>query len=605
MQALFGVGLHPLATQRQQQLQGPDLTDRTIWRCRGWAPRSRSTPTTSRRFGSRSPSGSPNSMRRQACPEIGRCHAANGHGYVPRWRPSSSPPSTAGHQQDARELAAAIAKHSRPQTTAVAGYDLTFSPVKSVSTLWALAEPAVAARIEKAHRAAVADALAFIEQHALFSRTGANGVRQVNVQGLVAAAFTHRDSRAGDPDLHTHVAVANKVQTLDGRWLSIDGRILFKATVAASETYNTALEQHLRDSLGLRFAERPDQDPRKTADTRNRRRRPRPDRPVVGPSSRHRNPAGRACRRLPKRPRPPTHPGGIAAAGPTGHPGNPASQAPPRSLAEQRRAWFAQAADVLGGPDAVQLMVRKALSPVASIARELDPAWLETAADRVLSAMEERRSTWQVWHVRAEAQRYLRAADVPMAQADRLVDLLVHEVLNVRSVSLARPDTIVEPKLLQRSDGASVYTVAGADLFTSTRILDAEQRLIATAGRRDRHAITTAAVDMALLEATANGVSLNAGQIALVREMSTSGARLQLAIAPAGTGKTTAHAGPRRRVAARRRHRHRARPHSCRSRGAPRSDPHPLRNTRQTHHLPSTSGSCRSGRPASGHPPWW
>jgi hypothetical protein len=44
-------------------------------------------------------------------------------------------------------------------------------------------------------------------------------------------------------DLHTHVAVANKVQTLDGRWLSIDGRILFKATLAASETYNTALER--------------------------------------------------------------------------------------------------------------------------------------------------------------------------------------------------------------------------------------------------------------------------------------------------------------------------------------------------------------------------
>ena len=66
----------------------------------------------------------------------------------------------------------------------------------------------------------------------------------------MAAAFTHRDSRAGDPDLHTHVAVANKVQTLDGRWLSIDGRVLFKATVAASETYNTALEHHLRDRLG-------------------------------------------------------------------------------------------------------------------------------------------------------------------------------------------------------------------------------------------------------------------------------------------------------------------------------------------------------------------
>jgi hypothetical protein len=27
----------------------------------------------------------------------------------------------------------------------------------------------------------------------------------------------------GDPDLHAHIALANKVQTLDGRWLSIDG----------------------------------------------------------------------------------------------------------------------------------------------------------------------------------------------------------------------------------------------------------------------------------------------------------------------------------------------------------------------------------------------
>jgi TrwC relaxase len=65
--------------------------------------------------------------------------------------------------------------------------------------------------------------------------------------------------------------VANKVQTLEGRWLSIDGRVLFKANVAASETYNTALEQHLRDTLGVRFAERPGTDPAK-----------RPIREIVG-----------------------------------------------------------------------------------------------------------------------------------------------------------------------------------------------------------------------------------------------------------------------------------------------------------------------------------
>jgi hypothetical protein len=65
--------------------------------------------------------------------------------------------------------------------------------------------------------------------------------------------------------IYTHVAVANKVQTFDGRWLSIDGRVLFKAAVSASETYNTALEHHLQDQLGARFAERSDRDPRKPA----------------------------------------------------------------------------------------------------------------------------------------------------------------------------------------------------------------------------------------------------------------------------------------------------------------------------------------------------
>src|SRR5665811_1067592 len=105
----------------------------------------------------------------------------------------------------------------------------------------------------------------------------------------------------------------------------------------------------------------------------------------------------------------------------------------------------------------------------------------------------------------------------------------------------ARPEPgIVEPEQLRRADGSSVYTVAGAQLFTSARVIAAEQHLVAMAGRVDGHAVTESAVDMALLESTANGVTLNAGQAALVRTMATSGARLQLAIAPAGAGKTTA-----------------------------------------------------------------
>jgi hypothetical protein len=168
-------------------------------------------------------------------------------------------------------------------------------------------------------------------------------------------------------------------------------------------------------------------------------------------------------------------------------------------------------------------------------------AWVSTTAGLVLAALEERRSTWQSWHVRAEAQRQTRAADVSIAKVDELVDRVVADVLNTRSVSLARPaEAITEPAALRRSDGSSMYTVAGSDVFTSTRILAAEQRVVAVAGRRDGRTAPAGIVELALLEQAANGITLDAGQAALVRSMSMSGARLQLAIAPAGAGKTTA-----------------------------------------------------------------
>src|SRR5680860_1407268 len=79
------------------------------------------------------------------------------------------------------------------------------------------------------------------------------------------------DQIRSGPTLPTEKPEEPKVQTLDGRWLSIDGRVLYKATVAASETYNTSLERHLADKLGLRFEERPNPGARK-----------RPVREIVG-----------------------------------------------------------------------------------------------------------------------------------------------------------------------------------------------------------------------------------------------------------------------------------------------------------------------------------
>ena len=541
MRALFGAGMHPLAAQRLAQVDAADLTDANVKEVtRLGAPfkvyAGEVSPfrvEVAKRIATRQrpadSSGTSQSLR-----HFGRRSAQ-------RWRRSASETEHGRDPIDAREIAATLAKELRPRTQTVAGYDLTFSPVKSVSTLWAVADPHVAAQIELAHQAAVQDALTFIERHALFTRQGRNGIRQVNVTGLVAAAFTHRDSRTGDPDLHTHVAVANKVQTLDGRWLSIDGRVLFKATVAASETYNTALEHHLRDRLGVRFADRPNTDPGK-----------RPIREIAGvdPALNQRWSTRRvlikdrqgvlAARFQRDHGRPPTPVEALQLAQQATLETRDAKHEP-RTLAEQRTAWHAQAAETLGGPDAVQAMISKTLNPISITSPEVNAEWVTVKAEKVLAAIEQRRSTWQSWHVRAEAQRHLRAVQVPTDKVDQLVELLVTEVLHARSVSLTPTDEgIVEPSVLRRVDGSSVYTVAGSDLFTSARILAAEQRLVAAAGRTDGRGLDGATVELALLESAANGASLDAGQAGLVRAMCTSAARLQLAIAPAGAGKTTA-----------------------------------------------------------------
>src|SRR5664279_6162601 len=74
---------------------------------------------------------------------------------------------------------------------AVAGFDLTFKPPKSVSALWAIADHGVQVQLYDAHRAALSDVLARVEAEALFTRTGAQGRSRERTRGLVAAAFDH------------------------------------------------------------------------------------------------------------------------------------------------------------------------------------------------------------------------------------------------------------------------------------------------------------------------------------------------------------------------------------------------------------------------------
>ena len=536
MKALYGEGLHPLAQRFATSLAGPDITDRDRTAVTRLGTPFATYPGDVTKFQVEVARRLEDLDAEAASPEV--------HARVRTEVALQLFRDEKGREPfDARELGSAIARYTRPRTTAVAGCDLTFSPVKSVSALWAVASPPVAAQIELAHHDAVRDALAFIEGHALFTREGKGGVRQVDVTGLVAAAFVHRDSRAGDPDLHTHVAVANKVQTLAGKWLSIDGRLLYKANVVASETYNTALEGHLSRRLGLRFTERPHEG-----------RSLRPVRDVVGVDQRliarwssRRASIVTRTRELyaafqADHGRPPTVVESIHLAQVATLQTRDAKHEP-RSLDEQRATWIEQATDVLGGQRHLAAMLHRALSPTVDpvTASVGDDVWVTSAARLVLAALQQHRSIWQVWHVRSEAHRQVRSLGAAPDDVDALVDRVTSHVLNNSSVRLTRAeDGVSEPPTLRRRDGASVYTVAGSAVYTSSDIIAAEQQVVSAAGVTDRPAASEDAVTLALLEQAANGVTLNTAQVALVRSMATSGRRVQLALAPAGSGKTTA-----------------------------------------------------------------
>lgn len=107
------------------------------------------------------------------------------------------------------------------------GFDLTFSAPKSVSILNALGDATVAAAVLAGHDEAVRQAMGYLERHACFTRRGAGGTNVIGGEGFLAAAFRHRTSRAGDPQLHTHVLVPNLVRGVDGRWSALDGRFLY------------------------------------------------------------------------------------------------------------------------------------------------------------------------------------------------------------------------------------------------------------------------------------------------------------------------------------------------------------------------------------------
>src|ERR1044072_7353285 len=135
---------------------------------------------------------------------------------------------------------------------AVPAFDVVLRPTKSVSILYGLGDSATGRAVLAAHHAGLAEAVGYLDEH-LGTRRGHGGVQHVFGQGVLAVGFVHRTSKEGEPLLHTHLVIANRVQGPDGRWTALDGRDLYRHRLAADAIYRATYQRELAWSLGVEW----------------------------------------------------------------------------------------------------------------------------------------------------------------------------------------------------------------------------------------------------------------------------------------------------------------------------------------------------------------
>ncbi|HEY5815157.1 MAG TPA: MobF family relaxase [Solirubrobacterales bacterium] len=140
-----------------------------------------------------------------------------------------------------------------PAKGGVPGFDLTFSAPKSVSLLRGTGGPVAAVEVSEAHREAVQAALSYMQREACWTRRGAGGSEFVKGNGYLAAGYLHRSSRNGDPQLHTHVLIANATKGPDGRWTRLYHSGIYEHAKAAGYIYEAHLRHELARRLGVQW----------------------------------------------------------------------------------------------------------------------------------------------------------------------------------------------------------------------------------------------------------------------------------------------------------------------------------------------------------------
>lgn len=434
----------------------------------------------------------------------------------------------------------------RPTPQAVAGFDLTFTAPKSVSVLWALTDPDIQQKVLTAHHRAVADSMAFLERTALFTRTGKDGIAQVTTRGMIAVGFDHWDTRAGDPNLHTHVVVANKVQGLDGVWRSVDSRALYHAAVMVSELYDDLLADHLAAVLPVSFSWR----------SRGQRRTPAHEidgitDPVLAEfSTRSTDIDGALTTAMTdfrtRYGRYPTRPEVLRLRQTATLTTRPAKAS--RRLLDMIEHWRSRAHAAFGlDAAAINAAVLGGDHPVRYRHDQIDPATMDHLAGVVLDQVMDRRATWTLTNIQAEVLRASRGLRM-VSTGDRLalLDRISAAVLGRCSALFPTDPVVVTGKLL-RPDGTSVFTRVEDQRYSHRRLLTAEEQLLA-ANTSPLPGVPTVSEDLARTVASAPqpgrgtnpaAVHLAGDQVDAVIAVATSSRVVDVLVGPAGSGKTT------------------------------------------------------------------
>lgn len=143
--------------------------------------------------------------------------------------------------------------------TRTAGIDLTYSPPKEVSALWATGSSYRRAQIEVAHHKAVKSTLERIEREVALVRRKTNGVQRFEkAKGLLATEVVHTTSRLGkdqdehgipDPQLHSHIMLI-AAERKDGVLAAIESKQLYQSAREHGAWYRSELAANLQE-LGV------------------------------------------------------------------------------------------------------------------------------------------------------------------------------------------------------------------------------------------------------------------------------------------------------------------------------------------------------------------